>query len=255
MEPRVSSCAAIRLLACAILAGCGGCGGTTLKDLAHKKLVASSMLGITTVSGEEVIPFAILLHHEGECHAVTSVSATVNGVALRWEPGGGPVYYAEGQPIGCREPGGYLPLGAELPPSADGRHTVLLSDSSMQIEGEFGDFLIPASASLRSPTGRIAHPQDEVVVDFSPPPGVFNFEGLPQVRAGFLLDARILASYGDVRLMGSSASFRLPANVVGQGHLMAWWVFDVTTVRCQGAESCTGSTAHEVDLGPFEIRN
>ena len=254
MEPRVSSRAAIRLLACAIV-GCGGCGGTTLKDLAHKRLVAGSTLGVTTPSGAEVSPFVVVLYHESECHAVTSLSATVNGVALRTAPGGGPVYYAEGQPSGCQMPAAYLPLGAELPPIADGRYTVLLSDSSMQIEAEFGDFLIAASASLRSPTGRIAHPQDEVVVDFSPPPGVFNFEGLPQVRAGFLLDTSFLASYGDVRLMGSSASFRLPANVVGQGHLMAWWLFDVTTFRCQGAESCTGSTAHQLDLGPFEIRN
>jgi hypothetical protein len=132
---------------------------------------------------------------------------------------------------------------------------VLVSDSSMQIFAEFGDFLAPARATLRSPVQRIAHPQDQVVVDFAPPPTVYNRPWLSQVNAGFMLDATSLASYVEVQLTGSSASFRVPANVLGQGHLMTWWFIEVPTVRCEGVEGCTGSSFRQADLGPFEIRN
>ena len=92
---------------------------------------------------------------------------------------GGPIY-SEGHQTGCAFPSFFLAPGVTTPPNADGEYAVVLSDSSMQISARFGDFFGPAVATLRSPSGGIAHPQDQVVVDFSPAPKVNTFRGVDE---------------------------------------------------------------------------
>lgn len=249
MNPRESAYGIRWLARCAILSACAACVGTGLKDLADKKAVAYS-------DPDRTPSFIVALGYDIEasgCHSLSSVHASVNGVALVGSPNG--PTYAEGHVVGCNFPGFALAPGDTLPPSADGQYEVVMFDSSMRISAKFGDFFGPATATLRSPSSRIAHPQDEIIVDFSPAPTVYTVGGVAQTRAGFSLDMRDLASYQDVQLTGSSASFRLPANVLGQGRLLTWWLFDVPTVRCQGVEACTGFSYRRADLGPFEIRN
>jgi len=255
MDARGSSHEIYVFARCVILLACGGCGGPTLKDLAHKQLEASSAPDVH-IQGNAITAFNVAIGYEDkECFSLTSAHATVNGVALRSFPGGVTYYTDDGHPGGCSVPYFALPTGDPLAPNPDGRYTVLVSDSSMQLSAEFGDFLAPATATLRSPVERIAHPQDQVVVDFAPPPTVYNRPWLSQVNAGFMLDSTSLAGYVDVQLTGSSASFRVPANVLGQGHLMTWWFIEVPTLRCEGVEGCTGGSFRQADLGSFEIRN
>ncbi len=247
MNPR-GSCGIRQLARCAILSACAACGSTTLKDLAHKQL------GARFESDSSYLVFEAVLGYDttNGCHSFASVRATVNGVPLSNSPGG-PVF-SEGQQTGCNFPSFLLLAGVTIPPSADGEYAEVLSDGSMQILARFGDFLAPAMATLLSPIGRIAHPQDQVIVDFSPAPHVFTSGPILSPGAWFWLDTRDLASR-DIQLTGSSATFRVPTNVLGQGRLLTWWVSEVPTHHCEGAEVCAGSSSHRADLGPFEIRN
>jgi hypothetical protein len=168
MHPRGSS-GGIRLLAsCAILSACAACGETTLRDLAHKKLAVGSWPDV-----DPRLFLTLGYDTTNACHSPTSVRATVNGVMLSSSPGG-PIY-SEGHQTGCAFPSFFSAPGVTIPPNADGEYAVVLSDSSVQIAARFGDFFGPAVATLRSPSGGIAHPQDQVVVDFSLAPKVNTF--------------------------------------------------------------------------------
>jgi hypothetical protein len=236
------------LAECAVLSACAACGDTTLKDLAHRKLEA--------VSRPDAYPsIAVFFFYDAThgCYTASSVRGAVNGVTLSVTPGG--PTYADEEVTGCSLPEFWLPSGATIPPGADSEYEVVLSDGSMKISAKFGDLFGPATATLRSPSVRIAHPQDEVIVDFSPAPIAHFLGGVDQPIAEFYLDTSLLANYQEVQLTGSSASFRLPTNVLGQGQLRTGWVFNVPTHGCDGAEVCHGISERQTDLGPFEIRN
>src|SRR5260370_13728398 len=133
----------------ALFAACGGgqtFGPITLRDMSRPLLDAVvSLPGTATTT-------ATLRYDNGSlCGTDASLRGTLNGVSLQlvYSGGAGQYDHDEGR-YQCLAPTLALPRYTRVPPNADGKHVLVVGDSSGSAALESTDMFAPVTASIRA---------------------------------------------------------------------------------------------------------
>jgi hypothetical protein len=150
----------------------------------------------------------------------------------------------------CRRPWFTLSPDTRIPPNADGKHVLVLSDRSASLVIESTDWYAAINAAIRS-LPPILHQGDVLTVDFSPQGDEFKISNLNFDFVDTTTSSSVSAGW-QLHLDGWTSTVRLPFS--GTRRMFANWRRYPMMSRCEGLASCEVAIDVRLDLGELRVQ-